>query len=55
MMGSIIELDNIKTYFQIYRSLFKMVTVKAVDGVSLRINRGETISIVGESGSGKTT
>ncbi|MBS7631524.1 ABC transporter ATP-binding protein [Candidatus Bathyarchaeota archaeon] len=54
-MESIIELDNIRTHFQIYKSLFKTVTVKAVDGVSLRINKGETVSIVGESGSGKTT
>lgn len=54
-MEPVIELDNIRTHFKIYISLFKTAIVKAVDGVSLRINRGETVSVVGESGSGKTT
>ena len=40
---------------KIYRSLFTPVGVKAVDGLNLSVNQGETYSIVGPNGSGKTT
>jgi peptide/nickel transport system ATP-binding protein len=46
---TLLEVDNLRTSFRTPRGL-----VKAVDGVSFRLERGRTIGIVGESGSGKT-
>jgi len=53
----LIEIKNIKKHFRIRsRSLMGSHSlVKAVDGVSLTLNEGETFALVGESGSGKTT
>lgn len=52
-----LEVHNIKKYFPIKKKLFskKKGFVKAVDGVSFTVKKGETLSIVGESGCGKST
>lgn len=54
---NIFEAKNLKVWFPIKRGILKRVTgyVKAVDGVSLNIRKGETLGIVGESGCGKST
>ena len=50
-----LELKGLKQYFSINTGLFKSTQLKAVDGVSFHIDRGETLGMVGESGCGKTT
>ena len=51
----LIEVRNLKEYFNINVGAFKTKPLKAVDDVSFTINRGETLGLVGESGCGKTT
>lgn len=53
----LLQVKDLKTYFPIKGGLFGRVKsqVKAVDGVSFSVNRGETLGLVGESGCGKTT
>ena len=53
----LLEVEGLKTWFPIRRGIWARTVghVKAVDGVSLHIRRGETLGLVGESGSGKTT
>lgn len=58
MSDTLLEIKDLKVYFPIRsKRLFGGVTtyVKAVDGVSFSIEKGETLGLVGESGSGKTT
>ena len=50
MSDVILEVKDLKQYFKVGRNV-----VKAVDGVSFRIEKGETFGLVGESGSGKST
>ncbi len=51
----LIEVKNLKQYFPISTGWFRSKPLKAVDGVSFTINKGETLGLVGESGCGKTT
>jgi len=47
--GALLEVDDLRTYFHTDRGV-----VKAVDGVSFKLERGKTLGLVGESGCGKT-
>lgn len=51
----LIEVRDLKQYFNISMGLLRSKPLKAVDGVSFYINKGETLGLVGESGCGKTT
>ena len=51
----LVEVKNLKEYFDINMGFFRSKPLKAVDDVSFTINRGETLGLVGESGYGKTT
>lgn len=57
MTKPLLEVRDLKKHFPITAGLFKKAVgwVKAVDGVSFAIQRGETMGLVGESGCGKTT
>ena len=53
----ILEADDLEVHFPIRKGVLKRTVghVRAVDGVSASVRRGQTVGIVGESGSGKTT
>ncbi len=51
----LLEVNNLKMHFDITTGFFKTTPLKAVDGVSFKIKKGETLGVVGESGCGKTT
>jgi oligopeptide transport system ATP-binding protein len=54
---NLVEVDDLKVYFPIRAGIFKTVkgSVKAVDGVTVDVRKGETLGLVGESGCGKST
>tara|TARA_B100000029_G_C17471609_1_gene922195 strand:- start:212 stop:1192 length:981 start_codon:yes stop_codon:yes gene_type:complete len=54
-MKKLLQIEDLRIYYKARRGLLGSIAIKAVDGVSIDVERGKTISIVGESGSGKTT
>ncbi len=57
MVEPLLQVDGLKVHFPVKKGLFGRTTghVFAVDGISLSLDKGETLGIVGESGCGKTT
>lgn len=56
-MKNLLEVENLQVNFPIYGGILqrKVAEVRAVDGVSFSVRKGETLGLVGESGSGKST
>lgn len=55
--NKLLKVEELKTYFPVKKGLLRRTVgyIKAVDGISFSISRGQTVGLVGESGCGKTT
>jgi len=55
--ATILKVEDLKKYFPVERGVFRRIVdyVRAVDGISFEIKKGEIFALVGESGCGKTT
>ena len=53
----VVSTDNLKVWFPIKRGVLRKTVghIKAVDGITIQVRKGETLGVVGETGSGKTT
>ena len=51
----LLKAEDVKQYFTVKKAKGKKATLKAVDGISIDIYKGETFGLVGESGCGKST
>ena len=57
-MTPLLELQHLTVHFRLAAGLLarrRPAVIRAMDGVSLQIGKGETLGLVGESGSGRTT